>query len=222
MSTLSPFTPAFQPGTTSTADQEPARIQAIISALKMFPLVEGGYFVETDRDPLLIPSPFPSVPMKSVTPAAGAGQQAIRPGFDPAWRNASTSIFYLITPSSPQGTFHRNRARNVHTLHHGRGRYIVIHPNEEDDDKRVETFIVGPNVAAGERLQWIVEGGTYKASFLLPDEEGGDGSDGGLLISETVVPGFEFYDHDFLEKDALREMVGEKRAGELEWLVREE
>jgi len=31
----------------------------------------------------------------------------------------------------------------------------------------------------------------------LPDEEGGKESQG-LLISETVVPGFEFCDHDFL------------------------
>lgn len=31
---------------------------------------------------------------------------------------------YLLTPGSPQGIFHhRNRARTVHTLHKGRGRY---------------------------------------------------------------------------------------------------
>ena len=45
--------------------------------------------------------------------------------------------------------------------------------------------------------QWIVEGGKFKASFLLPDTEGGNESAKGLLISETVVPGFDYRDHDF-------------------------
>lgn len=49
---------------------------------------------------------------------------------------------------------------------------------------RIETFVVGHDIEKGERLQWIVEGGIFKASFLLPDIEGGDQSEG-LLISEV-------------------------------------
>ncbi|KAL4919743.1 hypothetical protein BDW62DRAFT_178367 [Aspergillus aurantiobrunneus] len=41
-------------------------------------------------------------------------------------RSASATIFYLLTPRSPVGVFHRNRSRTVHTLHRGRGRYVVI------------------------------------------------------------------------------------------------
>ena len=41
-----------------------------------------------------------------------------------------------------------------------------------------------PNVHSGEKLQWMVEGGKYKASFLLPDIDGTTES-GGLLISEV-------------------------------------
>lgn len=78
--------------------------------------------------------------------------------------------------------------------------------------------MVGPNVKKGERLQWIVEGGKFKASFLLPDVDGGDGSEG-LLISETVVPGFEFCDHDFLSAQGLRELVGDEKGRELDWLL---
>ncbi len=78
--------------------------------------------------------------------------------------------------------------------------YVLIHA---DQDNRIETFAVGPNIAAGERLRWIVEGGKYKAGFLLPDREGGTTSSG-LLISETVVPGFEYTDHDFLDRAGLR------------------
>ena len=66
---------------------------------------------------------------------------------------------------------------------------MIIHADEAGDDgkARVETFAVGGDVANGERLQWIVEGGKHKASFLLEDEEGGEGSREGLLISEVGV-----------------------------------
>jgi hypothetical protein len=62
-------------------------------------------------------------------------------------------------------------------------------------------------------LQWVVEGGDYKASYLLPDDDEEEGESSGLLITETVVPGFELADHDFLtpkdmEKLSLRIRVG--------------
>jgi len=45
------------------------------------------------------------------------------------------------------------------------------------------------------------------------------GGGGGLLISETVVPGFEFFDHDFLGREELVRLLGEERSRELQWLV---
>lgn len=191
---------------------EPPATAAVINALNMIPHIEGGYFAETDRDPLIIPSPFPVTPASEATLSL-AGPR--RPGFDPNLRNASTTIFYLLTPRSPQGNFHRNRARTVHTLHKGRGRYVLINAAGE-----VETFVVGQDVAKGERLQWIVEGDHYKASYLLADAEGAESSAEGLLISETVVPGFEYCDHDFMPRDRLKRLLGDERAKDLEWLVR--
>lgn len=44
--------------------------------------------------------------------------------------------------------------------------------------------MVGLDIHGGERVQWLVEGGKYKASFLMPDEHGGSESEG-LLISEV-------------------------------------
>lgn len=84
---------------------------------------------------------------------------------------------------------------------------------------RVETFIVGGDVLAGEKVQWIVEGGKYKASFLLEDkqEEGR-----GCLISETVVPGFEFADHDFMRRERGEVLLTEEQVREMGWMVREE
>ncbi|KAI8957397.1 RmlC-like cupin domain-containing protein [Daldinia sp. FL1419] len=207
--------PSFPAGLPSAAS-EPASTQTVIKALSLEPHIEGGYFVETDRDPLLIPSPFPQTPASSLVPQ--------RPGFDPAHRNASTTIFYYLTPQSPQGNFHRNRGRTVHTLHRGRGVYVLIHADEPDlpgGGKRIETFTVGPDVANGEKLQWIVEGGKFKASFLLPDDaSASEKTSGGLLISETVVPGFEFCDHDFLNTEEFRKLVSPEKVEELAWLVR--
>lgn len=80
----------------------------------------------------------------------------------------------------------------------------------------METFIVGQNVSAGEKLQWIVEGGKFKSSFLLPDE---DGNSEGCLIGGTVVPGFEFCNHDLLKGEELARLVSEEKKRELEWLL---
>ena len=97
---------------------------------------------------------------------------------------------------------------------------MIIHADEprNEGNKRIESFVVGRNVEKGERLQWIVDGRKFKASFLLPDEEGEEGSEG-LLISETVVPGFEFCDHDFLSTKRLRDLVGDEKGRELDWLL---
>jgi predicted cupin superfamily sugar epimerase len=87
---------------------------------------------------------------------------------------------------------------------------------------RVETFVVGGDVLAGEKLQWIVEGGKYKASFLLEDAAaatgGGEGT--GCLISETVVPGFEYEDHDFLKRERAECLLTREQLEEMGWMLR--
>ena len=216
----------FKPDVADPSNRPPEskNTTAIIEKLNLLPHPEGGYYAETDRDTLRVPNPF-----KSST-ADGSDET----------RSASTTIYYYLTPHSPLGHFHRNKARTVHTLHKGRGQYVIIHADEvaattgadANSDKmpeaqlwtgkaRLETFVVGQDVAAGEKLQWIVEGGKYKASFLLPDDKNGKSSKEGVLISETVVPGFEFADHDFLEKERCKCLVTEEQAGVMEWLVRE-
>ncbi|CAO2658312.1 Nn.00g060350.m01.CDS01 [Neocucurbitaria sp. VM-36] len=205
--------PAYPPNN-DAAESETTLI--IIKALGLEKHIEGGYFAEIDRDPLTIPNPFLSA---STTPSNT--QTAAQPfSGDNSIRNASTSIYYLLTPPRPQGHFHRNKGRTVHTLIEGRGRYVLIHADEAGQKKRIETFVVGKDVSQGEKSVWIVEGGKFKASFLLPMHAGRDGGDDRLLISETVVPGFEYSDHDFLTMDRFRELVTDEQAKELEWLVR--
>jgi predicted cupin superfamily sugar epimerase len=205
--------PILKPSfTANPGATESPEVHAVISTLELMPHIEGGYFIETDRSPDTVSSPFPIKTSftSELTPK--------RPGFNATVRNSSTTIYYLLTPNGPQGGFHRNKGRTVHTLHKGRGRYVVIHANEPVKEKRIETFIVGPDIERGEKLQWIVEGEKYKASYLLPDEDGGVHSQG-LLISETVVPGFEFCDHDFLSRQGLEELIGTQKAEELSWLL---
>ena len=173
----SPIRPAFLPETVSI---ESPSTQAIVARLDLQKHPEGGYFVETDRDLQRVPNPF-RLPNHGT-----ASQQSVNGEEDDTTRAASTTIYYLLTPKSPTGFFHRNKGRTIHTLHKGRGRYVIIHADEAQQGRkaRIETFVVGHNVHAGERLQWLVEGGKYKASFLLPDVESAGESEG-LLISEV-------------------------------------
>lgn len=187
------------------------KVKDTLSILKLQSHPEGGYFVETDRDPFEIANPF----KKDASKLEKVNND------DDTRRAASTSIYYYLTPENSQGNFHRNAGRTVHTLHRGRGRYILIHADKVQQGERalVETFIVGHDIEKGERLQWIVEGGKYKASYLLPDQDQGSSSDG-LLISETVVPGFDYRDHDFLDAKSLKVLVTNKQAEEVSWLIR--
>ncbi|PGH00278.1 hypothetical protein GX51_05882 [Blastomyces parvus] len=213
---LSDIKPVYLPA--SAPATEPPAVRQTINTLNLQTHIEGGYFVETDRDPLRIPNPF----LKDTKPyrhqPGHATAQAVG---DDSTRSASTTIFYYITPGRPLGVFHRNRSRTVHTLHSGRGRYVLIHADEveEGGKARIETFVVGKNIAAGEKLQWIVEGGKFKGSYLLPDDEAGKDSEG-LLISETVVPGFEYQDNDFMLPGTLEELLTPEQAKELAWMVK--
>lgn len=200
----------IKPYFTPNNGRESPRVQALIKAMSLEPHIEGGYFKQTDVSSTQFPSPYPLTPLSQETVTLMGG---LRPDFAPLYRQMSTTIFYYITPNRPQGHFHRNRSRIIHSLHRGRGRYVLIHPNGH-----VETYIVGHRVEEGERLQWVVEGGVWKACFLL---EGDEKENEGMLISETVVPGFEYADHEFLSKNRIKELVSPNAAKELEWLVRD-
>ena len=161
---------------------------SLVHTLQLTPHPEGGYYRQTHKNPQTVPRPFPGE------------------GLGPT-RQASTSIYYLLTPESPIGHFHRNKGLIYHFLHRGRGRYRLI-----GEDGEVDEFVVGPNVAAGERLMWVVEGGVWKSSELIVGDGDGDGE--GLLISEVVVPGFEARDHEFLDWERLQTLVGPERAAQ--------
>ncbi|KAG0672608.1 hypothetical protein C6P45_000039 [Maudiozyma exigua] len=160
---------------------------------------EGGYFKETDR------SPF--------TMTVGEQTMSVTPGHgeDTVMRNYSTLIYYLLTSNSPVGKLHKNKNRIIHILQRGKGQYVLIHP-----DGTIKSFRVGFDYANGEVSQWVVPGGVYKASFLIPNDE----FNNGLLISEVVVPGFSFDDHMFMPDYAtLQQLVGKDNATKLAFLL---
>lgn len=151
---------------------ESPSVQKLIRSLELKPHIEGGYFAETDRDEQKV-----ALTSKEDVRAVQSDGSASPDNK----RHLSTSIFYCLTPRSPIGAFHRNRSKTVHNLHRGRGMYVTLTP--KDDGVDIDTFAVGHDVAKGEKLQWVVDGGSYKASFLLPDDD--DPSSSVLLISEV-------------------------------------
>lgn len=177
----------------------PASLATIIKDWEMIQHREGGYFKETDRSPFTM-----EVGEQSMSTVIRSDESAVT-------RNYSTLIYYLLTPNSPVGKLHKNKNRIVHILQRGKGQYVLIHP-----DGTVKSFKVGFDYTDGEVSQWVVPGGVYKASFLIPNQE----FDNGLLISEVVVPGFDFDDHMFMpDFSTLVSLVGGNKAKELQFLL---
>lgn len=216
---LSSIKPIYSPTKipcSSNFSHECPSIQSLISTLQLTPHPEGGYYNQTDRSPLRIANPYHYTDVENINKNSTANNNLTtdiqsekskknernNDNDNDTTRTASTTIFYLLTPHSPLGAFHRNRSRTVHTLHRGRGRYVAIHADrvgrENGEGKvkaSIESFVVGQKVEMGERLQWCVDGGDYKASYLLPEDDSSgvtdrDGNEkqlqsGGLLISEV-------------------------------------
>lgn len=192
-----------------TPRADPPGTRALVHTLSLSPHPEGGFFRRLhEHASLKLPSSSSSASSSSST--------------TPEPVPASSSIHYLLTPSSPVGHFHSNQHLTYHFLHRGRGRYVLVHP----DTGEVESFVVGHG--DGEKLMWVVEGGVWKASYLLAEEEegrenGAEKEEGeGLLISEVVVPSWTMEQHRFLGEEELRRLVGEERAAKLCGLLKKQ
>ena len=133
--------------------------KTLIEKLELQPHVEGGYFrrsFQADHRPLIDTANGP--------------------------RFTLTSIYYLLTDDSPCGHWHCNQSDILHYFHLGAPvTYYMVDP-----DGRLQTAILGADVAKGEHLQLAVPGGTWKASHLPAGEYG--------LLSEAVAPGFDYAD----------------------------
>ncbi|TNY21203.1 RmlC-like cupin domain-containing protein [Rhodotorula diobovata] len=181
--------------------------------LNLQPHPEGGFFAQTHAMDETVPSPFA----------------------DGAQRQLATQIYYLLAASSSsspsssyRGKLHLNKSTTYHLLHQGRARYTLVRPTTDGTKPQVRHVVMGEDAGRGELRQLVVEGGWWKASEV-PDEdlrearaeEGDKGLDAtGCLISEVVVPGFSFDDHEFLTRKGLVELFGgDEHAPEVQQLL---
>lgn len=166
---------AFHMTDSSSGKQTPSA-QDIVAALDLEPHVEGGFYRRT----------FQSDQQAMVETAGGR-------------RYAMTSIYYLLTGTSPVGHFHLNKSDIVHYYHVGDAiQYFLIYP-----DGTLKTVVMGNDFTAGQCLQLHVPGGVWKASQLM------DGPAAYGLISEAVSPGFDFADMQLGSRHLLGELFPE-------------
>jgi uncharacterized protein len=76
---------------------------------------------------------------------------------------------------------------------------------------------MGPNAAKGEVRQLYVGTGVWKTSRLLSDDvQSGEDKDRiGCLISEVVVPGFEWVDHQWMRASDLDALYSGSNSDEM-------
>ncbi len=143
-------------------------VDQLVKSLDLEPHVEGGYYRRT----------YQSDHRATINTPGGE-------------RFLLTSIYYLLTKESPIGHWHKNKSDIIHYYHIGKPiTYYLIHENGE-----LETVTMGSNPLTGEKLQLVVKGGTWKASYLTDGEY--------ALISEAVAPGFDFKDMVLGEENNL-------------------
>ena len=140
--------------------------QQIIDRLQLEPLtIEGGHFRETYRAPLLVP--------RDALPSDYNGN-----------RNASTAIYYLLTPDT-FSAIHRVKSDEV--FHFYAGDPVEMLQLLPDGTGR--TVIIHNDLAAGHEPQLVVGAGVWQGCRLAP---GGTWA----LMGCTVAPGFDYADFE--------------------------
>ena len=120
----------------------------------------------------------------------------------PNGRPCSTSILFLLTTDNPSN-LHRLDAEEVWFWQGGAALTVhVIHP-----DGRYEAVAVGPDVAAGEVLQFTVPPGVWFGSSVEPG-----GAADHALVGCVVTPGFYFDGFELADRAALLEAYPEHAA----------
>lgn len=130
------------------------------SLLELEPHPEGGWFRRT----------------------WAAGHAVDTPGGE---RPAATCIHYLLAPGE-QSRWHVVLSDEL-WLWHGPGALELSFGGEEAEPSDApQTVVLGPDLAAGQRPQWVVPAGTWQAARLAGDTE--------VLVTCVVSPGFDFAD----------------------------
>lgn len=152
----------------------------VITHLGLEPLaIEGGYFRETYRAPLVVPA--------SALPELFDGPRCL-----------ATAIYYLLTPES-FSTLHRVASDEV--FHFYAGDAVQMLQLLPDGGGRIVT--IGNNLAAGHQPQMVVPAGVVQGCRLAPPTAASPEEPAGwALLGCTVAPGFEYA--DFVAADRAR------------------
>lgn len=159
--------------------------QEVIDRLQLTPLtIEGGYFRETYRSAVIVPA--------DSLPSEYDGQ-----------RNASTAIYYLLTPETFSAV---HRVRSDEVFHFYAGDPVEMLQLWPDGDGRV--VAIGNDFSAGQAPQVVVPAGVWQGCRLV-----GGGS--WALLGCTVAPGFDYADFEAASRDQLIASY----PGHSEWIV---
>ncbi|CAM3278768.1 hypothetical protein DFJ75_1556 [Williamsia muralis] len=133
--------------------------------LQLEPHPEGGYYRQTWVSDLTIP------------------KDALPQGY-PAERAAGTAILFLLLPGQ-QSAWHTVRSAEIWLYH--RGAPVALGLGGDGPEPAGErTVLVGADITAGQRPQYIVAPGEWQRAQPHGDEPS--------LVSCIVVPGFDFAD----------------------------
>jgi predicted cupin superfamily sugar epimerase len=143
--------------------------RALIDTLALSPHPEGGFYRETFRSPISL-----------------RGLSWLDPG---SVRSASTAIYFLL-PAGVFSAFHR--VMGDEAWHHYDGDPVELHTLDASGHTVVR---LGRDIAAGERPQHVVPGGSWQAALALGERYS--------LCGCTVAPGFDFADFTMPERREL-------------------
>lgn len=169
----------FEPHTTrESATVLDPEARRLVELLGLAPHPEGGYFRETWRSPLVL---------------AGLPHGAPRA--------ASTAIYYLL-PKGSLSALHRVASDEV--WHHYDGDPVELHVLE---GRVHQTFVLGRDLANGERPQVVVPAGAFQAAVPIGSRW--------ALCGCTVAPGFDFADFELPTRQEMLRLLPDHEAAVL-------
>jgi len=157
---------------------------------------EGGYFVEIYRanDQRIEVHDESAMVLKQQTASDDTKQDG-----RVKQRDRYTTIYYLIEKIGPP---HSNLSDHIHFFHDGAPvKYYWL----DTKNKKLESATLGRDIEKGHQFQLLVPGGTVKWAVALDDGV----NDGCALISECVMPGFEYEDRTMHSKEELQSLYPE-------------
>ncbi|HET8640431.1 MAG TPA: cupin domain-containing protein [Pseudonocardiaceae bacterium] len=138
----------------------------LAEVLDLRPHPEGGWFRETWRSAL------------TVRPPGYGGERA-----------GATAIYYLLGPGERSG-WHTVRSDELWLWHAG-GPLTLRLGGSGDQPADPTEVVVGPDVARGQRPQFVVPGAVWQSAQPASDQP--------VLVSCVVVPGFDYADFRLMD-----------------------